>query len=500
MFRSIAAPNTGTGEDNPRKYQNHVTAFVDGSAVYGSDIQRANWLRTFEGGKMKTSKGNLLPWNTLSGEFNDAVDPSAPGMEDATRSNQKLFIAGDVRANENPLLISIHTLFVREHNNICEQLAEQNPSMSDEELYQSARRKIGAYLQNITFNEWLPAMGVYMPLYSGYKPEINPQISNTFSAAAFRLGHTLINSDVIRMNDDGEEINQGNISLRDAFFNPLAINLAGGIEPYLRGMAQQESQELDSKLIDDLRNFLFPGRPFGSLDLAALNINRGRERGLPDFNSVRVELGLPELKSFQEFTQNDELASLLEEMYGEFDKIDPWVGMLAEKHIPDAMLGNTLMLIIERQFQALRDGDRYYFENDPAFSAEEVEEIKNTTFQKIIMRNADITTMQEQVFVAANRDDLPVGPEISRESLSAAAFPNPSDGSFLVKIYEEELTDITLQIFDAMGKQIMTETHTLREGDNFIPVNIPETAPTGFYNILIQKQPLGYTVLRVVKR
>ena len=87
----------------------------------------------------------------------------------------------------------------------------------DEELYQLARRKICAYIQNITFNEWLPAMGIYMPTYSGYKSEINPQISNEFSAAAFRLGHTLINSDVLRMENDGSEIGQGSIGKLVAF-------------------------------------------------------------------------------------------------------------------------------------------------------------------------------------------------------------------------------------------------------------------------------------------
>ena len=500
MFRSEAVHNTGTSSDNPRRYNNKVTAFVDGSAVYGSDAVRAKWLRAYEGGKLKTSSGNLLPWNTTTGEFNDPIDRSAPFMEDATHSGQRLFIAGDIRANENPLLISLHTLFVREHNRLCDDFALENPSWSDEQLYQAARRMIGAYLQNITFNEWLPAMGVKMPNYSGYKNSVNPQISNVFSAAAFRLGHTLINSDVLRMENDGKEIKQGNIQLRDAFFNPLSINLVGGVEPYLRGMAQQVQQELDPKVVDDLRNFLFEGSPFGSFDLAAININRGRERGLPDFNTIRKEIGLPELKSFEEFTENQEDAEGLQSLYGDLNSIDPWIGMLAEKHMPDAILGNTLMLIIERQFQRLRDGDRFYYENDNQLSDDQKTDIRSTNLQKIIMRNAEISAMQDNVFRAMGVDEIPIGPTIDQFSLSAAAFPNPTAGDFTIKIFDTEASNITLQVYDALGKLIMSEPHNLREGNNFIPITLPEIAPTGFYNVLIEKEPIGYTVLRVVKR
>ena len=231
-----------------------------------------------------------------------------------------------------------------------------------------------------------------------------------------------------------------------------------------------------------------------------MNINRGRERGLPDFNTLRTQIGLPRLKSFEEFTELPEVADQLREMYGDLDQIDPWVGMLAEKHMPDAMLGNTLMLIIERQFQNLRDGDRYFFENDNAFSEEEKEDIRNTSFQKIIMRNADISSMQEEVFVAANRDDLPIGPEIARVSLAAAVFPNPSEGNFTIKIYEEGIADVSVKVYDALGKLIMSGDYTLEEGDNFINLSLPEIAPTGFYNVLVEKEPIGYTVLRLVKR
>ena len=499
MFRSRVAPGTGTEVGNPRKFVNRVTAYIDGSAIYGSARERSDWLRTFQDGKLKTSNGNLLPWNTTTGDFNDPLDRETPFMEDLTRSGQKLFVAGDVRANENPLLLTLHTLFVREHNRICDELKAQNAALDDEQLFQLVRKKIGAYIQNITYNEWLPAMGVRLPEYRGYRADISAQISNVFSTAAFKIGCTLINSNVLRMLSDGEEISQGNMLLRDAFFNPLSINLAGGIEPYLRGMASQTQQDMDSKVIDDVRNFSFDLSAFGTMDQAAININRGRERGLSDFNTIREELGLPLLKSFQEFTAYIEDGQALENMYENVDNMDAWVGMLGEKHMPNALLGNTVMLIIERQFQNLRGGDRFYFENDPDLSQDEIEDIKNTTLRDIIMRNTEIEIMQENVFYAMSRLNIPYGPELLQRSLQAAAFPNPNTGSFKLKVYEEEQSEITVRIFDTMGRLVFRSAFNLEKGDNFMHINLPEASNSGFYNILIEKEPIEYSILRIIK-
>ena len=98
---------TGTGTDpsNPRQHGNGITGWIDASNVYGSDIDRATWIRTFSDGKMKISNYNLLPWNTVTGNINDEIDFNAPFMADDTRSLTKYFVAGDIRANENPLLL-----------------------------------------------------------------------------------------------------------------------------------------------------------------------------------------------------------------------------------------------------------------------------------------------------------------------------------------------------------------------------------------------------------
>lgn len=406
MFRSQAVAGTGTGVNNPRNHANEITSWIDGSAVYGSDVSRANWLRSFSNGKLKVSAGNLLPYNTTTGEFTDPIDPNAPHMADDVGFASRLFVAGDDRANEQPLLAVMHNLFVREHNRICDELIIEHPTWNDEQLYQHARKIVGGLIQAVVYEEWLPAMGVHLPPYNGYDETVNGTIMNVFSAAAFRLGHTLLNSQLLRLDSNGEELPEGNLTLLHAFFNPEVIPEVGGLDPYFKGMATQIGQQLDCKVIEDVRSFLFGPPGAGGLDLAAININRGRERGLPDFNTIREDLGLTPYTTFLELNPDVDVATEMENTYLDLNDIDPWVGMLAEYHMPDALFGETVMEIMVRQFRGLREGDRFYYENDPDLSAEEKAEIKSTTMRMIIMRNTNIELMQENVFLAMPHDSI----------------------------------------------------------------------------------------------
>ena len=406
MARSLADPATGTGIDNPRQHTNIISTFIDGSMVYGSDLERADWLRTFEDGKLKVSTGNLLPFNTETGLLDDPVDHESPEMDDAVGMSEKLFVAGDVRANENVLLLSFHTLFVREHNRICEVLKLENPDWTDEELYQYARKIVGGLIQAITYEEWLPAMGVHLGEYQGYQNNSNPTLTNVFTAAAFRLGHTLLNSQILRMDDEGDYLPGGTLFLRDVFFNPMELINSGGLDPFLKGMATQVQQEFDGKIVDDVRNFLFGPPGAGGLDLASININRGRERGLPGFNAVREAYGLAPYSFFPELNDDAQVFIGLQNLYGTVDQVDPWVGMLSEERMPGALIGPTLMTILEQQFEALRDGDRFYYENDPVLSEAEKAMIKATSLHDVIMRNTGITLMQDEVFQAMPHEEI----------------------------------------------------------------------------------------------
>lgn len=397
----------GTDVDNPRQFPNIITAFIDGSGVYGSDQAKADWLRSFEGGKLKVSAGNMMPYNTSDGELDSPIDLSAPHMDDAVGLSPYHFVAGDARANENPLLAAFHTIFVREHNRQCDLLAQLHPDWTDEQLYQHARKLVSGVLQSIVYNEWLPVMGVDLPPYTGYNPEVHPQLSNTFTAAAFRLGHTLLNSNLRRVDYEGNVIPEGHLSLRDAFFNIAAIRDVGGLDPYLMGMAQQTQQKMDNKVVDDVRNFLFGPPGAGGLDLPAINIARGRERGLPTFNQIRQAYGLAPVSFFAQINADLTVYTpLFEAYFGNVNRLDPWVGMLAEKPVAGKLFGPTILAILRYHFAALRDGDRFFYLNDPVLSETEKDWIHHATFREIIMHNTSITLMQDNVFLSTPYEEI----------------------------------------------------------------------------------------------
>ncbi len=387
LTRSTYDESTGTDPSNPRQQLNKITSWIDASNVYGSDEERAAALRTFDGGKLKVSDGNLLPFNE-------------DGLDNAGGPGDNLFLAGDVRANEQTGLTAMHTLFVREHNRLADEISAANPHLSDEQVYQKARKIVGAYMQNITYSEFLPALlGTdALPEYQGYNPELDGAVVNEFSTALYRLGHSMLTSEILRLDEHGNEIPDGNLSLRDAFFNPSRITDEGGIDPVLRGLAAQQMEEIDEKMIDDVRNFLFGPPGSGGLDLGALNIQRGRDHGLPDYNTTRVAYGLAPVNSFSDITSNHELAEKLEDTYGDVNNIDLWVGALAEDHVPGSSLGQLLQVAMIDQFVRLRDGDRFYFENDTGLTADEKQMIRNTDLSDIIRNNSDADGVQQNVF------------------------------------------------------------------------------------------------------
>src|SRR5205807_3521485 len=127
---------------------NNVTSFLDGSQIYGSDAARSDALRTHVGGQLKTSAGKLLP---LDDNTTFPNGPLSMANDAHLVPASQLFAAGDVRANENIELTAMQTLFVREHNRIAGVLATEHPTWNDEQLYQEARRLVGAELQIITY-------------------------------------------------------------------------------------------------------------------------------------------------------------------------------------------------------------------------------------------------------------------------------------------------------------------------------------------------------------
>ena len=391
--RSVFDPETGTDQQNLRRQINALTAFIDASQVYGSDEMRAKALRVNDGtGRLKTShEGRFLPYNE-GGLDNE-------GGSDLTN----LFLAGDVRANEQIGLISMHTLFAREHNRLAGIIAEHDPTLSGDEIYQLARKIVGAQIQAITFSEFLPLLlgsGAIAP-YSGYDPNVDPTNASEFSATAYRVGHTLLSPNLHLLSADGEA---EQVNLATAFFNPSFVE-DRGISVILRGFASQLAQEVDSKVISEVRNMLLRGPNGPVFDLAVLNIQRGRDHGVGDFSTVRTAYGLAPVESFADISSDPSVQQALMLAYGEVGKLDLWSGGLAEDHVPGAMVGETLQAIISDQFRRLRDGDRFWFENDPYFLAnpEVLDQVRRITLASIFRCNTAMDDeIQDNVFIVKN--------------------------------------------------------------------------------------------------
>ena len=369
-----------------RQQVNQITTWIDASNVYGSDEDRADELRTLDGtGRLKTSTGDLLPFNVNGFPNAGGPDPS-------------LFLAGDVRANEQVGLTALHTLFVREHNHYADMFGSADPPLTGDEIYEKARVMVWAEIQAITYREFLPRVlgGDAISGYQGYDPSVDPSITNFFSTASYRFGHSMINSTLLRLGPDLQPIAAGNLPLRDAFFAPDEI-MNHGIDSLLRGLANQLAQTVDTLIVGDIRNFLFGPPGSGGFDLASLNIQRGRDHGLANYNQARVDYGLAPVTNFAEITSDPALQAKLEETYIYIDDIDGWVGGLAEDHVPGALVGELIRAVLTDQFEALRNGDRFWYENVLAPSM--VRFVNRQTLSVIIKRNTEIgNELKKNVF------------------------------------------------------------------------------------------------------
>ncbi len=388
MLPMMRSAPMGGDDAGVRRYANEITAFIDGSAVYGESVARAAWLRSYRGGKLRVSAGNLPPFNTLTGEFGGPVDVNAPAMDGMRSPTQRVMVCGDVRANENSLLASVHTLWLREHNWLCDSLATANPTLDDEALYQAARRLLIAELQQVVYGEWLPLLGIDLGDDVTYDATVHPGIANEFAAAGFRFGHSLVGGNLVLVDERGAALPNSPLALREVFFDPVAVVQRNGVGALLRGAATHRQQTLDIHVVEDLRSFLFGAPGQGGMDLVAININRGRDRGLAGFGAVRNDLGLVPLTSFEALTGETLVAARLREFYGSVERMDPWVGMLSERR--DGVLGTTLRTMLTEQFRRLRAGDRLFSAHAGNLDAAERAWARQQTLARVMARSSDI--------------------------------------------------------------------------------------------------------------
>ncbi|GLV44597.1 uncharacterized protein CBL_13471 [Carabus blaptoides fortunei] len=407
FVRSAPAPREDC-DFGHRQQMNQVTSYIDASTIYGSSSLQADSIRLFRGGMVQY------------GRLDNRNPPDPPGGELCRKGaiTSQCFRSGDNRAPEQPALTAIHITWIREHNILARKLSELNQQWSDEKVYQETRRIVGAMIQHITYREFLPIILGHevMKLFdlqllpkgynNGYDPNVNPSPANAFTAAAYRFGHSLVQNSFVR-SDRFHRPLFNNVSLHDEQSNPGNIWSSGSVDRLLLGMCNQPSQKRDEFISDELTNHLFqsPGFPFG-MDLAAINVQRGRDHGIPPYTAWRGPCGLSPVRNWTDLhrVMSPETAQRFRSLYISVEDIDLYSAGLAERPVRGGLIGPTFACIIAQQFSNLKKGDRFWYENgdfESSFTLGQLQQIRQITFAQIICETmVEVDTIQPFVFLS----------------------------------------------------------------------------------------------------
>uniref|UniRef100_T1IHP0 Peroxidase n=1 Tax=Strigamia maritima TaxID=126957 RepID=T1IHP0_STRMM len=409
-IRSCTGPRTGCML-GPREQVNQVTAFLDASSIYGSSQEEADDLRAFYNGLLKTQTGEkgLLPIDE------NLVDCKIGGAGRRCFKSGIAGIAGDIRVNEHLGLVIMHTIWVREHNRVASAFRLLNPHWDDETLFQQTRHLVAAEMQHIHYSEVLPLLlgpvlmsqlnlnVERMGYSSDYNVDVNPGINSAIASAVLRLVLSLLPPHLGLYSPDRRIL--GRIPISSTSYAPFSLYDKGKLDGYLIGLMQDLMQNGDADISSEFTRRLFGAVNGSGLDGAASAIQQGRDHGIAGYTKWRAFCGLPEVNSFDGFkdVMSVDIIARFTSVYATVDDVDLFSGGLAEIPISGAILGPTFACIIGRQFQALRRGDRYWFENDmppSSFTKEQLAELHKSSLSRIICDNADkIDQVQPNVFV-----------------------------------------------------------------------------------------------------
>ncbi|VDM60507.1 unnamed protein product [Angiostrongylus costaricensis] len=382
---------------SPREQMNENTAYIDGSMIYGSSLKDLHKFRDGRTGMLKMSRFNnqvVLPFDQSKCRRKERCSAS--------------FTAGDIRANLFLGLSSMHIIFAREHNRVARHLQDLNRSWKGDRVFQEARKIVGAVIQNILYKEYLPKLlGVahskVIGGYNGYNSSVDPTIANEFTTSAFRFGHGMIEEFYKRLDFSGRNISHGGFFFAEGVFKSSKILWEGGVDPVLRGFmssAVKRPHRMTPAITEKM---------FGNTDLGTLNIQRGRDHGIPSYNTMRTFCGLPKARIFDEFSDmilDRNLRIGLSRNYNTTDDVDFYVGSMLEDPVIGGLVGTTLSCVIGEQFKRLRDGDRnfvaaptekrgrsdicrFYFENPGVFTPDQRVEIRKSSLSRVICDNGD---------------------------------------------------------------------------------------------------------------
>ncbi|CAC5395141.1 PXDN [Mytilus coruscus] len=328
---------------------------------------------------------------------------------------------GDTRHTEVPMLNAIHTLFLREHNRIVDILKKINPHHDGSKLYNEARKILIGIYQHIIYKEFIPKLlGTTLARYHGllptsyghktrYNRNVNAGTRNGFAGAAFRIGHTFVGKFVGTL-DTYYNVNE-QVPLEGEFFNPRTIRSTKtfSVDKISKWMLEKFSGQSDPFVTSSVRDHLFETKPGNGFDLIALNIQRGRDHGLPSYNKFRKFCGLQPALTFGYSAiglrdMSYEAASALQKMYRHPDDIDLFSGGLSETPVQGGLVGPTFGCLIALQFKYYRNGDRFFYENaysNTGFTSAQLSVIKKQTMSSLYCRNFNFSEIQADAFTSA---------------------------------------------------------------------------------------------------
>ncbi|XP_059917302.1 dual oxidase 1 [Gadus macrocephalus] len=423
--------DSGQSPNNPRVQVNLVTAWIDGSSIYGPSSSWSDTLRSFSGGLLASGHQWNMPGQDVHLRMWSAPDPSTGDHGPAG-----LYEFGNAWANENLFTAAEGIIWFRYHNYLALRLKMEQPGWSDEKLFQHARKTVVATLQNIALYEWLP---VYLgnrtlPLYPGYQKFVDPGISPEFEVAAIRLGITAVPPGVYMRNRTchfREVVNaDGSLSpalrLCNSFWKRESVNMRTGqdVDDLVMGMASQIAERTDNVVVEDLRDYMYGPIRFSRSDLVALTIQRGRDFGIPTYSEVRQALDLPAIMTFGEINpelnrSNPQLFRDVAELYdGDVSKLELFPGGLLEAlHGPGAVFSRVVL----DQFERIRNGDRFWFENrqNGLFTPSEIQALRKVTYHDVLVAvtGAEAGDVQEHVFLWMNGDPCPQPAQVNASGL-----------------------------------------------------------------------------------
>ncbi|KAG8198386.1 hypothetical protein JTE90_021631 [Oedothorax gibbosus] len=299
--------------------------------------------------------------------------------------------------------------------------------------YIPGRRILSAVSQHITYNEFISRIlgksfsnkyDLHTQVegyFDGYDSRCDSSIVNEFAAAAFRFGHSLLKPVFDRL-DRGYRVLSEPLHLRKSFFNSDMLLTPNVIDHIMRGLVTSSMETLDHSITEEVTNHLFENKqvPFSGMDLAALNLQRARDHGVPGYNEYRKFCNLTKVKSFDELSKEipSHIIERLKSIYNHVDDIDLFSGGLAEKALHGGLVGPTFGCIIAKQFSLLKKCDRFWYETSNAlirFTEAQLTEIRKSTLSKVLCDNSDtIESIQRSAF------DLPdpfMNPRVSCKNL-----------------------------------------------------------------------------------